>query len=557
MAHDKLFEKLDVKHPDFKEWEGEWERYRDVVGDALAAKTDYLPRNKFEPEPQYDFRVELSQFVPESGLAIDRLIGALYKEKPKRDFKGTEETELQRFTERATRKGDSLNQAVEEIAHKLMSYGTTRVLVNVPVVDLPDPSKEPLTEDGSLTREEEKRAGIRPFIINYKPFAVIDWDQDLDGVVTYCRIKEEQTHRAPADFDGEQTHVKFVRFLEYTRFTVTWTDFIEDKNAEMQSSGVVEVRTHDLGIVPLIVEDLREVKPFIGHSFVRYSSRADVRKFQAESDLAYDTYMHAHPFLAIWSEDELKEIGVGSSTYLKLSPGAGNEGREDVKYIDSPSSAFEALLNIIEENRTLIYRHAQVDPLGQISSGKSTQNFQASGVSRAWSFGTSEARVLQRISDIMESIENQIFEIVLRFMTRGEVIGAEEKLFKGSIQYPEEFDLSSTHQLVEERETIGMTVNSPTLLRVIDKRIAASKVGDSTADELRKINKEIDDNPLLGTMAGKTIDPFAPPGGQTERGKQESDISGGSAVSGRRAIQAGQKGAQSQRRTPATSGARG
>lgn len=543
MADSTLFKRLSAKHPDYAAWEPEWLRYRDVVGDALVDKERYLPRNKFEPVTQYDFRVELSQFVPESGLAIDRLLGALYKEKPKRDLAG-HAPELKGFMDRATRKGQSFNQIIEDISHRMMSYGTTRVLVNVPPVNLPD-NATPLTSDGGLTRAEEQRAGLRPSIIDYSPFAVLDWEHDIDGVISYCRIKEERTVRLPSELESDKTHGKFVRFLEYDRETVTWTDFQETKDSEMEQVGTIETRTHGLGVVPLVVENLREVKEFIGHSFIRYGSRADIRKFQAESDLAYDTYMHAHPFLAIWTEDELKEVGVGSSTFLKLNPGTGSQGREDARYVESPANAFEALQQVIEENRTLIYRQAQVDPLGQISSGKSTQNFQASGVSRAWSFGTSEARVLGKVADRMESLERQILEIVLRFLDPDARAKPPGEVFEGNIQYPEDYDLSSTHQLIEERALIATQVNSPSLLKIIDKRIAASKVGESTAAELKKIVGEIENNPLLGTMAGKTGDPFAMPTGRED----ESRVSGGSNVSGRKQSAASNPGSQSTRRT--------
>ena len=248
------------------------------------------------------------------------------------------------------------------------------------------------------------------------------------------------------------------------------------------------------------------------------------------------------------------------STYLKLNPGTGSQGREDARYIESPANAFEALQQVIEENRTLIYRQAQVDPLGQISSGKSTQNFQASGVSRAWSFGTSEARVLSKIADRMESVERQVLEIVLRFLDRSSTKDPSEQVFKGDIQYPEEFDLSSTHQLIEERATIAMQVNSPTLIKTLDKRIAASKVGDTTAEVLKKIVGEIESNPLMGSMAGKKlVDPFGMPGSETPPPKNgseekspregESRVSGGSRVSGRSGTQASKPGSQSTRRT--------
>jgi hypothetical protein len=275
----------------------------------------------------------------------------------------------------------------------------------------------------------------------------------------------------------------------------------------------------------MVVEELREVKSFAGHSFIRYSSKADLRKYQAESDQAYDTYMHAHPFLAIWTDDELKELGIGSSAYMKLNPGNQGAGREDAKYVEAPSSAFEALQQVIDENRTQIFRQAQVDPMGVVASGNQAGGslFQASGVSRAWSFGTSEARILSRIADRLEQIEKQVFEIVLRWQGGERQATADETLFKGEVNYPENFDLASTAQLLAERGQIAAMVNSPTLIRIIDKRIAASKVGDTTAEELEKIHGEIEVNPLLGTLSGREQDPFGFPETDEEPSEQDDD----------------------------------
>lgn len=526
----KLFDQLDTKHPDYVEWEEEWTRYRDVLGDQLVDKATYLPRNKFEPENQYDFRIEISQFIPESGLAIERLLGALFNEKPKREFTGNT-TELEEFVEKATRKGESWNIIIEMIAFVLMGYGTTRILVNVPPAQIPLTTPDgKVSEKKPLSRKEEQDLGIRPFLTNYTPLSVIDWEHDEDGVLLFARIKEVRTVKDV--LDKKKPHHTETRFIEYDRKEVRWWVFEDsDKKGEKVTLKDQQVRSHDIGIVPMVVEELREIKSFIGHSFVRYSSRADVRKTQAESDLAYDTYLHAHPFLAIWTEDELKEIGIGSSTFLKLNPGTGGGvGREDASYVEAPSSAFEALMIVINESRTQIFRQAQVDPMGIIASGAEggQGTFQASGVARAWSFGTSEARILSKIADRMEAIEKQVFEIVLRWGAGEQVLGMDDKLFKGSIQYPEEFDLASTAQLIEERGLIGALVNSPTLLRIMDKRIAASKVGDATAKDLKTIQEEIDSNPLLGTMAGMSkVDPFGMPESGDGAGAAQAEEGGG------------------------------
>jgi len=557
----KLFDQLDVKHPDYIEWEDEWTRYRDVLGDRLVEAKTYLPKNKFEPQPQYDFRLEISQFIPESGLAIERLLGALFNEKPKREFTGNTK-ELETFVEKATRKGESWNVAIEMVAFHLMGYGSTRCLVNVPPAELPDKADGTVAEPpGQLTRKEEQDLDVRPYLTNYTPLSVVDWEHDEHGVLVFVRIKEERTVKAPGT-NKLSPHKKQTRFIEYDRQEVRWWLFEDDdsENAEKRTLVDKQTKNHDLGMVPMVVEELREIKSFVGSSFVRYSSKADIRKHQAESDLAYDTYLHAHPFLAIWTEDELKEIGVGSTTYLKLHPGTGGAGREDASYVEAPTSAFEALMMVINENRTQIFRQAQVDPMGIIASGNQggSSAFQASGVSRAWSFGTSEARILSKIADRMEAIERQVFEIVLRWGAGDQQLGLDDVLFKGTVQYPEEFDLASTAQLIEERSQIGAIVNSPTLLRIMDKRIAASKVGDATAKDLKKIQQEIDANPLLGTMAGMTqTDPFGAPEfgeGDPDEGGAEGGGEGGQGGGGKSKDNGAKGGAKE---TPPRSGLAG
>lgn len=514
---DKLFKQLDHKHPEYEIWRHEWQRYRDVLGDEIVDKETYLPKNKFEPQDQYEFRVQMSQFIPESGLAVERLIGALYREKPKREY-GANEAELKEFLDAANRKRESWDSVVEEIAHVLIGYGTTRVLVTNPPASIGEGSPiaaktaegETVAPTQGLTRAQEKELGIRPYVVNYKPLSVIDWETDENDVLVFVRIKEHRTVRDP--MKPRQGHKKAVRFIEYTQTSVEWWDFLEDEKGKDRKLTDHQQREHGLGMVPMVMENLRDVKPGIGHSFIRYSSRADVRKFQAESDQAYDTYLHAHPFLAIWTEDELKEIGLGTNTYLKLNPGGAGGEREDAKYIDAPSSAFEALTQTIDAARAQIFRQAQVDPMGVIQSQGASSTFQASGVSRAWSFGTSEARILTKIANRMEQVEKAVFELVLRMQTRREV-KPDAQLFKGSVAYPEEFDLASTAQLLEESSQIGSMVNSPTLLKTLHKRIAASKVGDVPAKILKDIQKEIEDNPLIGTSVGRMMmDGMAAPG---------------------------------------------
>jgi hypothetical protein len=492
---DELLKQLENKHPDYDEWSPEWERYRDVLGDMLIDKRKYLPKNAFEPESEYEFRVNVSQFIPESGLAIEKVIGALYDQKPNREMPG-QESVFKDFLENADRKGNSWNDVVESICHTLIGYGTTRVLINVPQIQS---DMETLGEEKTkvVTRGTEQKKNIRPFVINYSPLAITDWEVDEFGQPIWIRIREESFKRV--DDNRLSPAVKHVKFIEYDSENVRWWIFKESKRSDFEladsGSGV-----HGFGIVPMVVCNVREIKGMIGNSFVRYSSRADVQKTQAESDQAYDTYLHAHPVLKIWTQAELSEVGIGTNSFIKLNPGMGGI-KEDAAYVEVPNSAFEALRRVIEDKRTQIYRQSNTDPMGQTTGENNV--FQASGVARAWSFGTSEARILSKVADKMEQVEARVLEIVARAHERkAQALDPEEKVFKGSIQYPEEFDMSATQTLIEESERIAQQINSPTLIRILHKRIAASKIGDATSKTLKSVHDEIEKNPLMGTMAG-------------------------------------------------------
>lgn len=474
----KIFDDLDRKHPDYVAERDNWNLYRDVLGEQEIDKEDYLPRGNQENTPLYQFRLKLAEFIPDSPLAIDKIAAALFREKPKRELK---DPRLEKFCDDVDLEGTHLNTYMDKVARQILGFGTTRVLVNTRSPQVP-----------VETRAEEIEADVRPYLLMYSPLCVTDWQFDRYGKLVFVRIKEtEWRHDEPPYF-----HSKVTRFIDYMPEGFTWREFME--RAGKQQLVDQGDRLTQLGVVPLVVRHWKKLRDMVGSSYIRYSARADVGKFRAESDLAYDTYLHAHPTLKARVRDELSAIGIGSNTYLKLDP----EGNEDVAYVDPPTSAFDALQRVIDEKTQTIFRHAGVDPLGVMNAGSSI--FQASGTARAWSFGTSEARILTRLADILEDVERQIFTLVLAFL---EPDGSSAREFKGEIQYPDEFDLSATQTLLEESQQLAQTVNSPTLLRVLHKRIAASKVGDTTAKVLRTIQKEIDENELIGVpQAGSPME---------------------------------------------------
>ena len=479
---DELYKQLDYKHPDYDEWAAEWEVYRDVVGDVLVDTSRYLERNSMEAPSQYAFRQKLAEWIPETPKAIERLVGALYSQKPKRELGGT----FDEFVANVDRKGSSLDVFVERVCRTMLTYGSTRVLVNVPRVDL----------DRPLTRADEIELGLRPFLINYTPLSVINWDVDPEGRTSMVLIKE-QCWRKDLPTDPRSEHLQITRCIQYDVKGSPWWEF-----ARIEGDQVLRDEgesTHDLGFVPMIVVSWpTEIRPFIGSSYIRLMSRVDKQLFRSQTDLDYDAYVHAHPTLKVWTDEQLKKVGVGSQQFLKLKPGGPGVDKEDASYMEVPESAFDVLKWLIEMRVDAVGRHAGIDPLGTIKPGSTV--YQASGAARAWSFGTSEARVLHDVADTMTIFERQMFAYAGAYLSSTPVAKAEDV----KIQYPRDFDMSATDTLVDLTERIAQLVNSPSLIRKLHKQIAASRVAESSAMELQAIFKEIDSRPLIGTPADRS-----------------------------------------------------
>lgn len=499
-----LYTKLDQKHPDYKAWIGEWQRYSDVVGDREPFdKTDYLPKGKKENKSLYDLRVSLAEFIPESPLAIDKIIGALFQETPKRELPKA----LDPFIDDVTLNSHSINEFMKDVAFNLLTYGCIRALGNMN-------SPEGIADIGrQLTRKEVQELNVRPYLIQYTPHSIIDWELDQYKNLSMIRIFEEDSIFNPVSFMHEPLH----RFIQYTRETMQWWTFKQPTSSAASvahakrgwelvpslSSSPIE---HQLGRVPLIAKNLKTIKPMIGRSFIRYSSLADIQKFRAESDMIYDSYVHSHPTLKVWAQRDMSSIGVGTNTFVKLD----KSENEDMEYVEVPSSAFEALKRIADDRRDSVYRQAKTDPLGVIEGSP----LQASGVARAWSFGTSEARLLTDLAGIMEEIEREIFTLALVYQ------GNEEAVKDIIVTYPSEFDMSSLSQLIDDSEKITDQINSPTLQRVLHKRIASAKAGNVPAEVLTQIHEEIDTKPLKSNVS-TAPEEMSLPFGEEEEGEGE------------------------------------
>lgn len=459
-ADQKLFERLTEKHPVYEAHEDEWRLYSDVIGDTEMDKRRYLPKGQFEDPGPYADRLMLAEMTPESDRPIQKIVDAIYSQKHQRDT----QQEHDGFLENADGQKTEWTEYIETVLETMLAYGCVRLLVNRRRVS-PD-------SDEFLT-----------YCVNYSPLDVTHWVTDDFHALEMVRICEDGFD--VIDGDPRET----VRIIQYTREDSSeWlfakrrdkTGLQGDWELIYEQEGV----PHDLRMVPMVFAGYpRNTVPGVGKGMLKKIARCDLRAMRAQSDLSYDAYLHAHPTIVYVGDGDLQQVQVGSTAINKIAH------EEDLRYLELPKSTAEVQQDIIQRNLEAIDRHAGTDPLGQ-AAGESI--YGASGRARAWSFSTSEQRILKRIASKMQRVEEAVFEIHDRWNNSAQNPGPEKTVTKVKIEYANDYSPDSVDQLLELMERGQTRIESEKYWLEIQKRFVASTLGDSDMGLIRQIEKEME-----------------------------------------------------------------
>jgi len=463
-----------------------------LVIEALRTKRidfrRFLPRGPIEDEADYQCRLALTKFVPESTAARTRAVGAVFDSKPDRD---QVEKKIREWAKSADRNGRSFAHWLEVRAAPIMfDFGACLTLIDRPRI----PPGAPLPESAA---DEDAMGLTRPFLVAYTPLCARNWSVDDRGRLEWILFVEDgwasdgpMGRRMPARhyrlFDQEKWHVWSTRPVDADAKALQQTDWSPDGEPDDRSlksevlipGSDAEGQHGSPGTVPVAVLMAEPDVDVVGRSLIEASVELDLRRMQLESDQTWDLWLHAHPLLYLKSRSEPSEIGLGTSKFVHLNP----EDQEEIGYVVPGSESFQARERAIAETKTDTYRHTGVDPLGVLMATPS----EASGVSRAWSYKTSEGRHVTRLRDRMEEGENRIYQIVAQFLG---VPMAEPN----PASWPDEYDAETRAESLTNAETArGLLKLSPTATRLLLKRTATRALGDLTLEQRQQIEAEID-----------------------------------------------------------------
>lgn len=408
----------------------------------------------------YNRRVQMSYYYNFCAPIIDIYGDHLFKQPIVADF-GSIKDEVEAVSQDIDRKGSSIEEFRKQVSDTAQVYGHCFVVVDSPNI--------PETEVQTRLDQIEKRAF--PYLTIYAPQMVKNWSLDCFGNTNWVLLMEvEDDNEEAEEFDPKKTAEVHYRLWTKTEW------FKYDSDFKLEEQGV-----HGLGVVPIVcVYDKKSKK---APAYLGISSIADIAFisrdiYNACSELRQILRDQTFAFLALQgTTDEYASLSLGTGKGL-LYP----ENRNAPQYVSPPSDNALTYFDHIDRQIAKIYQLAKLEGGGTQAKGVSASPDATSGVSKAWDFNQTNSSLSSKSANL-EDAEYRIWSLFALW---------QGKEFDGSIQYPNDFSISSLMDDLDEAEKESRLDLGTTFNLEIRKAIIKKKFPRKPQEEVDKMAKEIE-----------------------------------------------------------------
>ena len=452
MAYDK--DQALATHKDYKENITSWEYFiRSYNGGFDYQVGQYLNRYNLELDNEFNQRLLNTPCDNHCRNIIQIYSSFLFRVKPTREFGDMEnEPSLNSFLKDTDLDGNNFDTVVKQAQNYSAIYGHCLLVLDKPKV---------VTQ----TKADELQQDIRPYLSIVTPENILDWNykREINGKYSldYLKIREE------VDKAGG------------TYFRMWYPDRID--TVYLNSSGaeprIIDTAENQIGKIPaVILYNAKSHKRGIGQSDL--TDIADLQKaiYNEFSEIEQLIRLTNHPSL-------VKTPSVNASA----GAGAVIEMPEEIEpnlkpYLLQPSGQnLQAIMDSITKKVESINRIAHTGAV------RTTKTQVSSGIALQTEFELLNARLSEK-ADNLQLAEEQLFKLYALF---------QNTKFEGEINYPETFNIRDfATDLMFYQQPKAINVQSPTLVKEIDKEIARAVVDDNS--KLNIIFDEIDTKSEVG-----------------------------------------------------------
>jgi len=451
------------EHPDYTSNSAMWRRYRDIYagGEQFRQKaSEYLVPRQREPREVYAERLNRVFYENYIGSIIDWYTATLVRKEPVVEFLGASEPTkafFDEFMRDCDLRGTTLTQFFREQMTELLVAGKSWFAVDFP-------------HDGgpAATRAEEDAMGrSRAYLTPYTADEVINWSRDQKGELEWAVIHTTCLRQNSVQTLGWE---KERRWIYYDRERYEIHVEVDGEKGKKEMEKVAEGR-HSFAAIQRV--PLFEMKISAGLWLMNKSALLQLEHFNKSNALGWALTMGLFSMPVIYSDREFQQT-VGESYYVQL--GAADR----FGWTEPEGKVFQIAADNLARLKDEIYR---VSYLLQQAGGGSAQQ---SGLSKQWDFSVT-AEILRAYGDLIkDTLRNVLMAIAAARQDECEI----------DVSGLDEFDIADfATEVTGAQALLNLGIDSPTLKRQVQKRVALKYLCDARQDIKNRIVAEIDANP--------------------------------------------------------------
>lgn len=423
----------------------------------------YLHRHKRESEDNFKLRLKRASFMNFCAPVVDINTSYLFREEPTRDLKASS-TAATAFLEDADLEGRPWNKVIRELSKLAGAMGVMGVIVDKP-------------KGKAISRAQELKLGIRPYVAVYNPRAILYWEfERIGGFPTLTKLILQE---------GEAEGLEQIVVWTQTEWAIYKKK--EKTGKETSKYELVDSTENTLGKIPFaLLRNRDSFKKMTGLSDIADIADVNNRIYYLDSDALEIIENCGFPILE-GSSDALKATA-GEGENLDIGTESVLDRGDDVeaggfKWLEPPHSSLEAIL------KWYMQAIENIKYLAKIGSGDAQATGQAeSGAALELRFQQLNA-LLSEKAENCESFEKRIFELV--GLWESETINIE-------IKYPRKFGVSDMAHDLDVALSAQSVVQSRTFSAVLSAAIAKRILPNDTPEEiLKQIEEELKQSQTL------------------------------------------------------------
>jgi len=468
-------------HPLYNQNIGEWTFLLAAYeGTKQLIELGYIHRHERESEQNWKRREEEAYGFGYTKSVIDLFNFYLFKKEVKRvvpdGLKADEAWKA--FMRDCNLEGDTLDTFLTDSGREASICGHVGILVDKPSKELEN-------------KQQEKDAGIYPYVAMYYPDAILDWEFEKDEndrpLLTYIKLRDDPN----GDTSKRAKHEYRLWYLDH--FEVWQTPDVEEADdPEQAEAELINVGENQIGEIPFVwLFNMKGRRKPIGISDIHEVSRIDVSILRNLSEGEEVIYYAAFPMMMKPARQGGGPMGDGANP-----PDTGDEAgvtaiiEFDPEHPESKpewlsatvSEPIDAILKWIERKVMEIYRAVNAGGM----AGMEISTVAKSGSALKAEFQLLNAHLVRKAINL-EKAEDHVDHLWLLWQDMVK--------YEAEIENTRErtYDVEDLHSDLENAITSMAIVKSETFKKKMQKRVARQTLPSIEEEDLKLIDGEIDE----------------------------------------------------------------